>query len=781
MIEIEIDGIKLDVPNNTMIIEAADNAGIYIPRFCYHRKLTIVANCRTCLVEVEKVGKPLPACATPVSQGMRIFTRSPRALEAQRAVMEFLLINHPLDCPICDQGGECELQDISMGYGSDYSRFSEGKRAVADEDLGSLIESEMTRCIQCTRCVRFGEEIVGMKELGAMSRGEHMEIGTYVKHMLSSELSGNIIDLCPVGALTSKPFRFTARAWELNQVASIAPHDAVGSNLYIHTRRGQVMRIVPHEKEEINETWISDRDRFSYAGIYHPNRLETPMIKVDGVWQTADWHMALEVVTEQLQRLIQTHGATQLGAIASPSATLEECYLFQKLWRVLGSPHIDHRLHATDFSDQAHAPLYPGFNTPIAEIENKDTIFFIGSHIHHEQPLIAQRMRKASLQGAKIIAVNPVDFSFNFPIVQKSIVHPFQMAEKLAAILYGLNGDLPTEIKQQFPKVSADSTIAKLLKESQKPALFLGAMALNHPQASLIRFLAQAIAKMINATYGEFTEGGNAAGAWLAGCVPHRGPAGAAVKQEGKTIQAMFAEPLKGYLMMQVDPAFDCANPQRAMTALAQAEFVVALTAFKTPQLMQVADVLLPATTFAETSGTFVNGEGRWQSFTGSVKPFADARPTWKILRVLANLCAFNGFDYQDSEAIKHELQSLIETTKPKIHEAPFPKINPLAQLPFTRITTWPIYRGDTLVRHSEPLQNSVTQCPVGIYMNLETAQSFGFSADDLVRVTQGKAQATLPLFVDAEIPNHCVFIPAGYEETSMLGENFGEVSLHAA
>ena len=784
MIKIEIDGIKLTVPKNSTIIEAADKAKIDIPRFCYHEKLTVAANCRMCLVEVEKVGKPLPACATPVAEGMRVFTRSARAIEAQKAVMEFLLINHPLDCPICDQGGECELQDVSMGYGSDFSRFEEGKRAIFDEDLGPLIASDMTRCIQCTRCVRFGQEIAGVRELGATGRGEHMEIQTYVKHTLSSELSGNIIDLCPVGALTSKPFRFRARPWELEQTESIAPHDAVGSNVYVHKRRGKVMRVVPRENEEVNETWISDRDRFSYLGIYHPKRLERPFVKAHGEWYESDWPSALDLVVSRLNEVIHEYGADQIAALASPSSTLEECYLLQKFWRGIGSPHIDHRIHQMDFSDQEIT--CPAFNSNLSQLEQKDTILLIGSNVHHEQPLVGHRLRKASLQGTKVMVINSVDFPLNFPVNEKIISHPYQLVEHLAGIIKALqheNISLPSEFMQHFSQTQMDvvhAAIAKQLKESQRAQILLGAQALDHPQSSLIRWLARCIAKLVRASCGELTLGANAAGAWLTGLLPHRGPAGTRLEAEGFDAQKMFATPLKSYLLVGIDPALDCANPQQALSSLKQSEFVIAISSFKSRHLMEVADVILPAATFAETSGTFINGEGRWQSFTGSVAPLSEARPVWKILRVLGNFFNVEGFDYESSEQVRDELQDLmVKMPLPESVEQPFVEPLRLSSPPLTRIVEWPIYRVDALVRHSESLQKLPTQKPAGAYINAEMAEKLGFSANDHVMVSQAHASTTLPLFIDLTIPDDCVLVPAGYDDTAILGENFGEITIH--
>jgi NADH-quinone oxidoreductase subunit G len=788
MIEIEIDNVKMTVPQNSMVIEAADKAGIDIPRFCYHKKLPIAANCRMCLIEVDKVGKPLPACATPVSQGMRVFTRSPKAIEAQRAVMEFLLINHPLDCPICDQGGECELQDISMGYGSDASRFSEEKRAVADENLGPLIASDMTRCIQCTRCVRFGQEIAGVRELGTIGRGEDMEIKTYVKHFLGSDLSGNIIDLCPVGALTSKPYRYQARPWELDQLPSIAPHDAVGSHVYVHTRRGEVMRVVPREEESVNEMWLSDRDRFSYLGLKSADRLTTPMIKIDGQWQEVDWKTALEYLVSQLTYIMQTHGMDQMGALGSSGLTLEECYLLQKFWRGMGGTHLDHRLRSVDFSDAISECLYPGLHSSIADLESREAVLVIGSDIHHEQPLIAHRLRKASLQCAMVMLINPMQFKLHFPFLEHVVVHPYAMVEQLAAIIKVLQPDValwPSEFAQRFETVEiepAHINIAMHLQKSQSTSLLCGAIALNHPQASLIRWLMHYLGGLLKASVGLLTEGANGAGAYLAGLLPHRTVGGKSVETPGFDTAKMFEKPLKSYCLVGFEPSLDVANPDRAMSALKQSEFVLAISAFKGKDLMEVAHMLLPMAAFTETSGTFINAEGRWQSFTGSVAPLQEARPLWKILRVLGNLFNLDGFDYPSSEAVRDEVRQSIEQASVwEKMEPAFPAQHTLNVPKLTRITTWPIYRGDALVRHSEPLQATPTQYKAGVYVNAQTASLLGLCENDLVWVRQNECSVGITLFIDAGIPDNCAFVPAGYADTALLGDSFGEIYLSPA
>jgi len=771
-IEIEIDGKPLKAKPNTMVIQVADEAGIYIPRFCYHKHLSIAANCRMCLVEVEKSPKTLPACATPVMPGMKIFTRSPKALAAQKAVMEFLLINHPLDCPICDQGGECELQDLSMGFGSADSFYTFGKRAVADENLGPLIATEMTRCIQCTRCVRFGDEIAGLRELGATGRGENMEIGTYVGHAMRSEISGNIIDLCPVGALTSKPFRFTARAWELNQYPTIAPHDCIGSNMYAHTRNGKVMRMVPRENKTLNQTWISDRDRFSYEGLNQDDRLEKPMIRVDDQWQETDWQTALEVAVKGLQSVITVAGAEQIGALASPNSTLEEFYLLQKLLRQLGSSNIDHRLRQVDFSDQQDMPLFPGLNSAVADIEDCDAILLIGANTQKEQPMAALRIRQASRKGARIAAVNMMDYRFHFPLTAKKIAAPHHFTHALAGVLKALvEGD-------------NDQAIAKLLRHGKKVCVLLGAQAFNHPEAAELRALAQGIAKECGATLGFLTEGGNAAGAWLAGAIPHRGAAGKPAPYPGLDANAMWENPRKAYVLLNVEPELDCANAPLAQTALMQAEFVVSLTMYKNPVLAQYANVILPVTPFTETAGTFVNAAGDWQKFNGVVQPLGEARPAWKVLRVLGNLFHCEGFDYQTAHEISEELKTLLDASNSKrdyVH--PIGTIQP-SKIHISRIGEIPLYAGDSVQRRAKALQATqplIEGSLIAVRLHPETAKQLQLKDSEMVTVSQRDGRVRLPVVVDERVPLYAAYVAGGILAASDLGELYGPIEIHKA
>ena len=663
MVKITIDGIEVQARDGAMLIEAADEVGIAIPRFCYHKKLSVAANCRMCLVDIEKAGKPLPACATPVTDGMKVNTKSAKALDAQRGVMEFLLINHPLDCPICDQGGECELQDLAMGYGGSHSRFGEKKRVVPDKNIGPLISTDMTRCIHCTRCVRFGEEIAGIKELGATGRGEHMQIGTYIEKSINSELSGNVIDLCPVGALTSKPFRYSARAWELQSRPSIAGHDCLGSNITAHVKGKTVKRVVPRENEAINETWLSDRDRFAYEGVNSEQRLKQPRILREGRWEDVSWDAALEFAVKGLKGAVMKHGAGQLGALTSPSATTEEIYLLQKFMRGMGSANVDHRTWQRDFSQQDAVPVFPWLGRSIESLEHVNNALLIGSNIRKDQPIAAHRLRKAALNGAAIMAINPRDYGFNFPL-------KYNVTGDNQALLRGVAGVLKAVLsakKLRAPEgaeallsgitpSAAETAIAQQLLSGGHSAILLGIGAMNHPAYGALTQLAAQLAAASGATWGCLSLGANAAGAWLAGGVSHRGPGGNGVTY-GLNARAMLEAGLKGYLLLGLELEQDCANPDVARAALNGADFVVCLSPYFTDTMAQYADVVLPVTPYTETSGTFVNAEGRWQSFAAVCEPLAAARPAWKVLRVLGNQFGIAGFDYMSSEDVRDEVQ----------------------------------------------------------------------------------------------------------------------------
>ena len=661
LVNIEVNGVPLKARKGQMIMQATDPAGIYIPRFCYHEKLSVAANCRMCLVEVEKAPKPLPACATPVAEGMKVFTKSPRAVAAQRATMEFLLINHPLDCPICDQGGECELQDLAVGYGRDVSRFAERKRVVKDQNLGPLISTDMTRCIHCTRCVRFGQEIQGYPELGASGRGEQMKITTYVEHSIDHELSANIIDLCPVGALNNKPFRYHGRAWEMTQHALVSPHDGFGTNLFAHSLRGKLMRVVPRENEEVNETWIADRDRFGFEGIYSEDRVTQPLLRIDGKLQTVDWEVALTAAAEGLNKIKAGVGAGAVGFLASPMATLEELYLLAQIARGYGSHHVDHRLRQLDFRGQESEGRYPGLGMQIADVERLEGVLVVGAHLRHEMPLLAHRLRKAAVKGgAKIGFLNPRRFEYLFPIAayglaDKDLVGELTSVLQAAAALAG---------KPPPPGIAARAltdehrALAAALLHGERRAVLLGALAQRHPAYAELKSTAAALADLAGARLGLITEGANAAGAYLAGAVPHRLPGGGADPAPGLSARAMLEKGMKAFVLLgAIDPTEDMAT---GAEALRRAELLIAVTTHLTEAAKAHAHVVLPAGSFAETSGTYVNIEGRWQSWAGAAKILGEARPAWKVLRVLGNLLALPGFDYASSEEVRDALRAQV-------------------------------------------------------------------------------------------------------------------------
>lgn len=779
MATIEIDGNTIEVENGKMIIEVADEQGIYIPRFCYHKKLSVAANCRMCLVEVENSKKTVPACATPINDGMKIFTKSKAARASQEAVMEFLLINHPLDCPICDQGGECELQDISMGFGKDESNYTEAKRSVSDDDLGSLIATEMTRCIQCTRCVRFCDEVAGLPELGGIGRGEHMQISTYVQHNMQSEVSGNIIDLCPVGALTSKPYRFTARPWEMVELASVVPHDCLGTNVYLHTRRDKVMRVVPKENDAINETWLADRDRFSYLGLNSPNRLSEPLIKNNGKWEKTNWQNALEFVASGIMRILKSHGPKQFAAFSSASATMEEGYLLQKMLRTFGIENLDYRLQQTDFRDQNSQTMLPNNGIAYADIEKQNSICIIGCNLDKELPLAAIRVRKASLNDAEISAINPVDYAYKFSVKNKAIVAPQNLVATLAKILNATlknQNSLPVKIADQIAEFKPDTTANAIAKSLSidNAVIITGALVENHPDAAIIRTLVHLIAKETGAKVVKFTSGANSAGLNIAGMLPNKRTAGHLVEEPGLSASAAIAAQLKGYLLHAVEPGFDFANPAAARKALLNAEFVVALSAFKTDELLECANVILPIALFAETSGTYVNIDGTWQTTKGAVKPYGESRPAWKVLRVLANTLLCDGFDYNSSEEVLAAIKTQFQLKAKEPVDFFYPQKITQHNSELYRIGEWPLYRVDSLVRESQALQNCGSAQKAEIRVNSATANKYKLS--DSATVSQGNFAVTLPLTIDDRIADDAVWVANGMQETINLGEAFASI-----
>ncbi|MDY6945753.1 MAG: NADH-quinone oxidoreductase subunit NuoG [Pseudomonadota bacterium] len=710
-VNIEVNGVPMKARKGQMVIQVTDANAVYVPRFCYHEKLPIAANCRMCLVEVEKAPKPMPACATPVAEGMKVFTKSPKAIAAQRAVMEFLLINHPLDCPICDQGGECELQDLAMGFGRDISRYSERKRVVKDKNLGPLVSTDMTRCIHCTRCVRFTQDVQGFQELGTVGRGEMTEIGTFIEKSVDHELSANIIDLCPVGALNNKPYRYRARAWEMTQHPLVSPHDCVGTNIFAHVLRGRVMRIVPRANEDVNETWIADRDRFSYQGIYSEDRLLKPSIRENGVLQETDWETALAKVAEKLGRIAKQHGGGQIGAIASPNSTLEELFLLSRVARGLGSQNLDHRLRRSDFRDEASDPLFPSLGVAIKDLESANSVLVVGSNIRKEVPLLAHRLRKAALKGGKVSFINAQRYDYLFPVAgylasngSGSLDHLVAVA---AAAVNASGKTAPASIAaltSQAQPNDSHKAIAQQLSEGERRLILLGALAQRDPAFADLRLVATALAEVTGATLGYLPEGGNAVGAHIVGFLPGRHVGGQAAASPGLNVADMFAAKLKAYILFgAIEPKLDLAA-DNASAALEGAEFVVALSPYSTAA--EFADVVLPIGTFAETAGTYVNLEGRWQSVPGAASPLGESRPGWKVLRVLANLLDLPGFEYTAADQITADIRKAVDeagsftakaatrTLQAKAAGAPAPR-------------DVPIYQVDAMVRRSAALQNT--------------------------------------------------------------------------
>ncbi len=778
-VTIEVDGRKLQARKGQMLIEVTDAAGIYVPRFCYHDHLSIAANCRMCLVEVEKAPKPLPACATPVMDGMIVRTRSEKSREAQKGTMEFLLINHPLDCPICDQGGECDLQDLAMGYGKDVSRYHEAKRIVKDKNIGPLIATEMTRCIHCTRCVRFGQEVAGVMEFGGVSRGEHMEIRTFLDRSVDSELSGNVIDLCPVGALTSKPYRFQARSWEMQSHASVSPHDCVGANIEVHVRRGQVQRVVPRTNEAVNGPWIADRDRFSYEALNGDDRLTRPMIKRGGKWETTDWNSALDAAAGGLRAVVDKHGAGHLGALIAPGATAEEHALLAKLVRGLGGANIDHRLRQTDFSDDAHAPACPSLGISLAELETRKAVLLIGSNLRKEQPLLNLRVRRAHQAGAPVMAINPVDYEFNYRLAHKRIVNPVEMLRDLARVAMAAadqkGGKPAAEIKTLAAGQPGDAERAMadaLIKAGNDGIILLGQFATSHPRSAALRSVARAIGELTGARVANLPEA-NSVGAWLAGAVPHRGSLGVAAAA-GRNASTMLRDPLKAYLLFGVEPEHDCLDGALAVNALRAADTVVMLTAFtpaKGSRAADYADVLLPIAAFTENEGTVVNIAGRAQSFGAAVPPPGEARPGWKVLRVLGNRLHLAGFEQNQVEDARAELD-LARAVAGTWQGAAFGGTLEIALTPdqLYRLAEVPMYAADAVTRRAPALQATADNPPPAAHLNSKAADKFKLTAADRVRVLTASGEATLPVVIDARVPDGCVLIPAGYPETVALG-----------
>ena len=776
MIEIELDGKKVEVLEGSMVMHAADKAGTYIPHFCYHKKLTIAANCRMCLVDIEKAPKPMPACATPVTQGMIVRTRSDKALNAQQGVMEFLLINHPLDCPICDQGGECQLQDLAVGYGGSASRYSEPKRVVVHKELGPLISAEeMTRCIQCTRCIRFGQEIAGVMELGMIGRSEHAEIVAFVGKTVDSELSGNSIDICPVGALTSKPFRYSARTWELARRKSVSPHDSLGSNLVVQVKANRVMRVLPLENEAINECWLSDKDRFSYEGLNSEERLAAPMVKQGGEWKTVDWQTALEFVAHGLTDAVGKHGPQALGALVSPHATLEELTLAARLVRGLKGDNIDFRLRQSDFRGDAPPGNAPWLGLPVADLNALDRVLIVGSFLRKDHPLVAQRLRQAAKKGTQVSMLHSVDDDWLLNVKHKSIVPPSQLPAALAGIVVAAaqaaGKTVPAALSGIETSESAKAIAASLLS-GKKAAILLGNYALQHAAASQLHALAQMLSELTGAMQGFLTEAANTVGAHLAQARPQSG---------GMNAQAMLEDPRHAYLVLHAEPEFDFANAVVARSALEKAELVVVMSPFR--HGTAYADVLLPIAPFTETAGTFVSSEGRVQSFHGVVQPLGETRPGWKVLRVLGTLLNLPGFDADTVDDVRVSVLPASGDISGSLSNAAHTAITKptVAASPVERVADVPIYFADPLVRRAASLQRTADARAPKARMHRSLYDTLGLAAGAQVKVTQGHGEAVLTAMVDGAVPPGVVRIAAAHASTCGLAGLSGPINVERA
>jgi NADH-quinone oxidoreductase subunit G len=725
MLKLTVDGKEVEVPHGSTVMDATNKLGAYVPHFCYHRKLSIAANCRMCLVEIEKAPKPLPACATPVTDGMKVWTQSPAAKKAQNGVMEFLLINHPLDCPICDQGGECQLQDLAVGYGHSNSRYQEEKRVVLRKELGPLVAAEeMSRCIQCTRCVRFGQEIAGVMELGMIGRGEHAEIVSFVGKAVDSELSGNMIDLCPVGALTSEPFRYSARTWELTRRKSVSPHDGLGSNLVVQVKQNKVMRVLPLENEAVNECWLSDKDRFSYEGVNADDRLRGPMLKKNGEWQEVDWKEALDAAVAGLGK--------DVGVLASPHSTLEELYLAGKL----GSA-ADFRLRQSDFSADGVRQGIPWLGMPIAELHTLDRVLVVGSFLRKEHPLVAHRLRQAAKRGTQVHLLHSVDDDWLMRIKSKKVVPPSQLVSEIASF-------------------------KEALASGKNAAVLLGNFAQHHPQFAQIVAAAQALGVKV----GVLAEAANSVGGYLAGL------------PVGGNVNTVLAK--KRLLLLNTEPELDCADPRAATRALQNADFVVSLTPYKTG--LEYADVLLPITTFTETAGTFVSMEGRVQSFSATVNPLGDARPGWKVLRVLGTMLGRPGCDIDTVEEARNACMDGRDVAKLLSNRVSLESKNTSEKMQgLQRVADVPIYFADPLVRRSPPLQRTKDAWAPKARMNAKLMARLGLSKEDSVLIRQEGGQARLKAALDDRVPDECIRVAAAHPSTASLGAMFGALEVEKA
>lgn len=794
MIELTIDGRPVQVEDGSMIIQAANKLGIYIPHFCYHKKLSIAASCRMCLVEVEKVPKALPACATPVTNGMVVYTKSPKAKAGQEAVMEFLLINHPLDCPVCDQGGECQLQDLAVGYGYSTSRYDEEKRVIFHKNLGPLVSAEeMSRCIHCTRCVRFGQEIAGQMELGMVYRNERSEITNFLGKAIESELSGNMIDVCPVGALTSKPFRFEARTWELARRETISPHDSVGSNVIAQIKNNEVLRVLPQENEAVNECWISDKDRWSYEGLVTEDRLTTPMIKTtNNVWKEVDWSEALNFVADNL-REIASKESNSIGVLASESSTLEELYLLKKIVKHLGSQNIDTNLRSNDPRLAKSIEGVPTLGVSIADLSTIDSAVVIGSNLRKDHPLFAQRLRQAAKRGASIAIIDSFAEDPKIELAARVHVKPSELAAKINEISDVLANHKEDE---EYDTSDANQLFASRISGFENSVVLVGNAVTNAPNASELLLAAQKLAKSMGAKLGFLTSGANTVGSYTLGTVA----------RDGLSAKEMIQEKLSAFIVHNVEPKFDMENGLEAQKVLADS-FAVALTPYVSAAV-DWARVMLPIGPFTETSGTYINAEGRRQSFKGVVSGLGESRPGWKVLRVLCNLLGVPDSNFNDSDEIANIAISESRQNQTSNHilevgsegsakdssavaagsgdgsagdaagDAAKGSTKEEAPTMFERISEVPIYKTDAIVRRAHSLQQTEISLSPCVQLSKIDLEKLEVSCGDRVKLTSDSGTGEFTVRCNEILPEGVIRISQGFEETIKLGNSYSMIKV---
>lgn len=782
MIEFELDGKTVKGEPGSTVLEVALEEGKYIPHFCYHKKLSIAANCRMCLVEVEKARGPVPACATPITEGMKVHTCSKLAVEAQQGVMEFLLINHPLDCPICDQGGECQLQDLAVGYGRGQSRFEEEKRAVVDKDLGPLVKTTMTRCIHCSRCVRFTDEIAGFQELGMSYRNNHVEVMPFIGQTVDSEISGNIIDICPVGALTSKPFRDSARSWELSRRKSVSPHDSLGSNIQVHIDKyHRVVRVLPLDNENINECWISDRDRFSYEGLYHQDRITDPMIKQDGKWIKVDWETAVDYAAKSINGVKMDHGNDAIGVMASAVSTTEELYLLQKAMRAIGVGNIDYRLEQQDFSNDNKQIGTSYLGSSINEFVNNKSILVVGSTLREEQPILATRLRQAVKQNdLQLHVINVLKEKLQTKVATQLVVDPREFEYVLSQILKAACSLTGKSSKVDVSAVVADESttnIAKSLVENNGHVV-LGRVAKGLANFNTLRIITNEIALITGGKSGVLHALANEVGAGIVGFTPYR-KAFDSNNVNGMNVEQMLDNPLKCYVLLNTELECDAYSSQKAIKALMNAATVVVMSAYVNEDMLEYSDVILPITPFTETAGSYVNLEGTWQKFNGVTKPLGDSKPAWKIIRVIANRLGLDGFEQNNIDDVRNEINALTDSSKFLNNEISFDDLNIIKpNLDGTvRFGIYPIYQGDSIVRRATSLQNTkLAKLPV-LTVNSKLANISGINCGDNVLVKQSHAQKKLAINICDAVADNVVLLARNASTTEFAG-NFDKIEI---